>query len=47
MKKDYSVKMEKEAWGLIIHHCFEHKKNEVNVDGFMTADFLFMIRLFI
>ena len=34
MKKDYSVKMEKEAWGELIHHCFEHKKNEVNVDGF-------------
>ena len=34
LDNDTEIKMEKEAWGELIHHCFEHKKNEVNVDGF-------------
>ena len=34
MKKDYIVKMEKDEWGKILTHVYEHKKNEVKVDGF-------------
>lgn len=34
MNKDFTVKLEGDAWKELIHHCFEHKKNEVNVDGF-------------
>lgn len=34
MKKDYIVKMEKDEWGKLLTHVYEHKKNEVKVDGF-------------
>ena len=34
MKKDYTVKMEKDEWGKLLTHVYEHKKNEVKVDGF-------------
>lgn len=34
MKKEIVMTMEKEEWTKLLDHVFEHKKNEVKVDGF-------------
>ena len=38
MKKDYTVKMEKDEWGKLLTHVYEHKKNEVKVCLLYTSD---------
>ena len=34
MKKEILVKMEKEEWVELLDHVYEHKKKDVQIDGF-------------